>query len=90
MVTQFDLMLPVSTQVRCAAIIARNRFGQCDARIAVGAYPRKEHPLLLREIHVSDNVFTGARATELFDYLAPDPTGGLEKSLHVSGNQFQP
>lgn len=71
-------------------LIALNRFEHCDGRIAVGCYPRKEYPLLPRNIMVRDNIFTGAKAESVFDYLAPDPTGELASSLHESGNQFVP
>jgi len=69
-------------------LIAGNRFEQCDARIAAGAYPRKEYPLLPKNIVVRDNVFTGTDATSAFDYIAPDPTGGLLKELHETGSRF--
>ncbi len=71
-------------------LIARNRFERNDHRIAAGIYPRPEYPLLPRDIRVRDNVFTGTQATSPFDYITPDPTGELEKSLRVSGNQFLP
>jgi poly(beta-D-mannuronate) lyase len=71
-------------------LISRNRFEHCDHRIAAGIYARKEYPLLPRNIVVNDNVFIGVTAESAFDYLAPDPNGELAKSLHESGNQFQP
>jgi poly(beta-D-mannuronate) lyase len=69
-------------------LIAGNRFEQCDARIAVGAYPRKEYPLLPKNVVVQDNVFTGTDATSAFDYIAPDPASGLLKELHEKDNHF--
>jgi poly(beta-D-mannuronate) lyase len=69
-------------------LVAKNHFEHCDARIAIGAYPRKEYPLLPRNIRVIGNVFKGAKAANPFDYVAPDPEGELSKSLHESGNEF--
>jgi poly(beta-D-mannuronate) lyase len=71
-------------------LIAGNRFEQCDARIAAGVYPRKEYPLLPRNIVVRDNIFTGTAATSAFDYIAPDPAGSLLKELHEKDNRFSP
>jgi poly(beta-D-mannuronate) lyase len=71
-------------------LISDNRFEHCDARIAVGTYPRPNYPLLPRNIVVRNNVFDGSDADSPFDYVAPDPTGRLQQELHVSGNTFVP
>lgn len=70
--------------------IARNLFDHNDGRIAVGVYPRKEYPLLPKNIMVRDNSFTGTTATTPFDYLAPDPTNSFATELHNIGNTFAP
>ncbi len=70
--------------------IARNRFEHCDARIAIGTYPRKEYPLLPKNIQVRENIFIGSQAATPFDYIAPDPSGALAKEIHEADNQFQP
>jgi poly(beta-D-mannuronate) lyase len=69
-------------------LIVRNRFENCDHRIAAGIYPRKEYPLLPRHIHAVENVFTGMKAGSTFDYVAPDPSGELPRELHESQNEF--
>jgi poly(beta-D-mannuronate) lyase len=71
-------------------LVAGNRFEHCDARIAVGVYPRKEYPLLPRNIRVIGNEFIGTTARSAFDYVAPDPSGGLPKELHETDNRFEP
>lgn len=70
--------------------IMRNRFEQCDKRIAAGIYARKEYPLLPRNIVVRENVFVGMGEGSAFDFIAPDPSGELPKELHELGNLFQP
>ena len=70
-------------------LIARNRFDNNDASIAVGIYPRPEYPLLPQNVHVKDNVFRSTKtATSALDFIAPDATGALPKNLHESGNKF--
>lgn len=71
-------------------LVAGNHFERCDARIAVGAYPRREFPLLPKNIVVRDNTFTGTDATSPFDYIAPDPAGTLPQELHLETNRFAP
>ncbi|MBM4083460.1 MAG: hypothetical protein FJ272_01585, partial [Planctomycetes bacterium] len=71
-------------------LIAENYFDHNDARIAVGTYPRPEYPLLPKDIWVRNNVFIGTTASSPFDYVAPDPTGAMQKTIHESGNQFRP
>ena len=70
-------------------LIVHNRFEQCDARIAVGAYPRKEYPLLPRDIRVEDNVFVGMKGPSVFDYLAPDAEGKARKTWREVRNVFE-
>lgn len=70
-------------------LISHNRFEHCDARIAVGAYPRKEYPLLPRDLRVEDNVFVGMKGPSVFDYLAPDPEGEVRKTWREVRNVFE-
>jgi len=70
-------------------LISGNRFEHCEARIALGCYPRKEYPLLPMNIRVQNNVFAGMKADGVFDYLAPDPGGEMSRTLQQSGNTFQ-
>jgi len=42
-------------------LIMHNRFEHRDARISVGAYPRKEYPVLLRDLRVEDHEFVGMK-----------------------------
>ncbi len=70
-------------------LIAYNRFDACDTRIAVGIYPSPNYPLLPRNIRVIGNVFRdNKRDHSPFDYIAPDPTGELGRTLHSSKNHF--
>lgn len=71
-------------------LISKNRFEHCEGRIAVGCYPRKEYPLLPKDIRVEDNVFIGMQKGSVFDFIAQDPSGELPKELHESGNTFEP
>jgi len=72
-------------------LIAKNRFENNDRRIAVGIYPRPQYPLLPRDVVIGDNVFVSAEpASTPCDFVAPDPTGQLQRSLHQSDNAFIP
>lgn len=71
-------------------LITRNRFEHCAHRIAAGIFARKEYPLLPQNILVQDNTFTGTKEASAFDYIAPDPTGALQKELIESGNKHLP
>jgi poly(beta-D-mannuronate) lyase len=71
-------------------LVMGNRFERCDTLIAVGAYPRKNYPLLPRNIHLRGNEFVGTKATSPFGFIAPDPTGELVKELHEAENRFVP
>ena len=71
-------------------LIHRNRFEQCEKRIAAGIYARKEYPLLPQNIVVSGNLFVGSTTASAFDFIANDASGGLAKELHESGNQSTP
>ena len=71
-------------------VVARNRFERTDSRIAVGTYPTAAFSLLPEGLRVVGNVFTGTAATSPFDWLAPDPTGAMTRSIVESGNRFEP
>ena len=71
-------------------LIANNSFENCKKGIAVGIYPRKEYPLLPKNIHAWENSFQGMQINNPFDYMAPDPSGKLMEELKESNNKFLP
>jgi len=71
-------------------LIAANRFETNATRIAAGIYPRPEYPLLPKNVRAVGNLFVGGPAGGVFDYVAPDATGGLKAELHEERNGFRP
>lgn len=73
-------------------LITHNRFEQNTGRIALGSPTpsRSERLYLPRRIRLEHNTFGGdEKGTELFDYVAPDPTASLGREVFSYNNQFR-